>query len=136
VKNVIFVFPVLPSSAEAQVISGNRSANKISKSVHRCQSYMKTKVGRFLRHGVVVPASDSLNCLYVQFGKKSVIVDKLIATVKKSRGNRRYSLRSITVPFANFSRAVLLSATRNYFTEFGGIFSIAENFRETTAPTR
>jgi len=55
----------LPGSAEAQVISsgkvkrltiayfiGNISANKISKSVHVCQSYSKPKVGRFLRHGV------------------------------------------------------------------------------------
>jgi len=58
-------FPVLPGSAEAQVISGdtvkrlfiayfigNISAKKISKCVHICQSYSKPKVGRFLRHSV------------------------------------------------------------------------------------
>ena len=53
-------FPVLPGSAEAQVIRGgivkclliayfigNISAKKISKSVHVCQSYSKPKVGAF-----------------------------------------------------------------------------------------
>jgi len=65
VKNAIFVFPVLPSSAEAQAISGdivkhlliayfigNISAKKISKSDHVSQSYSKRKVGHFLRRGV------------------------------------------------------------------------------------
>ena len=59
------MFPVLPGSAEAQVIwggivkclliayfIGNISAKKISKSVHVCQSSGKKKVRRFLRHGV------------------------------------------------------------------------------------
>jgi len=67
VKNSIFVFPILPGSAEAQVTRGgivNRiliayfiditSPQKMSKSVHASQSYSKPKVGRFLRHGVVV----------------------------------------------------------------------------------
>jgi len=31
---------------------GNVSAKKISKSVDMCQSYSKSKVGSFLRHGV------------------------------------------------------------------------------------
>jgi len=60
-------FCVLPCSAEAQVIWGgiikrlliahfisNISAKKISKSIHVRQSYSKPKVGRFLRHGVVL----------------------------------------------------------------------------------
>jgi len=61
VKNAIFVFPVLPGSAEAQVIwrgiakclvfwllalSVAFLLPKISKSVDVCQSYSKTKVGR------------------------------------------------------------------------------------------
>jgi len=56
-------FLLLPGSAEAQVIWGGRrlliayfigniSAKKISKSIHVHQSYSKSKVGRFLRHGV------------------------------------------------------------------------------------
>jgi len=66
VKNPIFLFAVLPGSAEAQVISGGLakrlliayfirsiSGKKISKSVHMCQSYSKPNVGHFLRHGVV-----------------------------------------------------------------------------------
>jgi len=53
-------FPVLPDSAEAQVILGgtvkrlliayfigNISAKKISKCIYVCQSYSKSKVGRF-----------------------------------------------------------------------------------------
>jgi len=60
-------FPNLPGSAEAQGTEGgivkrlliayyigNISAKKLSKSIHVCQSYSKPKVGRFLRHGVVV----------------------------------------------------------------------------------
>ena len=58
-------FPALPGNAEAQAIwagivkhlliayfIGYISAKKILKSVHMCQTYNKTKVGRFLRHGV------------------------------------------------------------------------------------
>ena len=53
-------FPVLPGSAEVQVIwdgtikrlliayfIGNISAKKISKCIHVCQSYSKSMVGRF-----------------------------------------------------------------------------------------
>jgi len=60
VKMRFSCFPVLPSSAEAQVIwggrvkrvliaylSGNISAKKISTCVHVCQSHSKPKVGRF-----------------------------------------------------------------------------------------
>jgi len=60
VKNAIFVFSVLPGSAEVHVISGgivkrpliayftgSICAKKTSKSVHVCQSYSKTKVGYF-----------------------------------------------------------------------------------------
>jgi len=52
-------FPVLPGSAEARVIWGGIVKRlitflpKISKSVHICQSYSKSKVGRILRHGVL-----------------------------------------------------------------------------------
>ena len=55
-KSVIFVFPILPGSAEAQVIWGgivkrllveyiivNISVQKISKSIHVCQSYSKPR---------------------------------------------------------------------------------------------
>jgi len=58
-------FPVLPGSAEAQVIwggtvkclliayfIGNISAKKYQNAFHVCQSYSKSKVGRFLRHTV------------------------------------------------------------------------------------
>jgi len=64
---VIFVFPLLTCSAEAQIISGgivnrlliayfigNICAKKMTKSIHVRQSYSKPKVGRFLRHGVVL----------------------------------------------------------------------------------
>jgi len=53
-------FPILSDTAEAQVTRGgilkwlliacfigNISAKKISKSIHMCQSYRKTKVGHF-----------------------------------------------------------------------------------------
>ena len=53
-------FPILPGSAEAQVIWGgtvkrlliayfirNNSAKKTSKCIHVCQSHSKPKVGRF-----------------------------------------------------------------------------------------
>jgi len=33
------------------------SAKKILKSIHVCQSYSKTKVGRFLKHGVITKLS-------------------------------------------------------------------------------
>jgi len=59
-------FPVLPGSTEAHVnwcdtvkclliayFTGKISAKK-SKSVHTYQSYSKPKVGRFLRHGVII----------------------------------------------------------------------------------
>jgi len=64
VKNAIFVFPVLPGSAEAQVIWRSivtffwlltlsvALLPQISKSIHVYQSYSKPKVGHFLRHGV------------------------------------------------------------------------------------
>jgi len=58
-------FPVLPGSAEAQVISsgevkhlliayfvGNVSTNNIRILSCVCQMYSKPKVGRFLRHSV------------------------------------------------------------------------------------
>jgi len=64
-ENSIFVFPVLPGSAEAQVIwgeivkrlliayfIGSISAKKILKSIHVRQNYSKPKVGRFLRRSV------------------------------------------------------------------------------------
>jgi len=57
-------FPILPGSADVQVIFGgvikclliayfvnNISARKVSKSIHVCQSYSKPKVGRFLTQG-------------------------------------------------------------------------------------
>ena len=59
--------PVLPGSAEAQVIWGGTVQRqrlltaytlsitllpKISKCIHVCQGYSKRKVGRFLRHSV------------------------------------------------------------------------------------
>jgi len=59
-------FPVLPGSVEAQVIWGGvvkrvlfayfvgNISDKISKSVHVCQSYSKAKVGRLLGHAVYV----------------------------------------------------------------------------------
>jgi len=59
-------FPVSPGSAEAQVtwggivkrlliayFIGNIPAQKMSKSIHVCQSYSEPKVWRFLRRGVV-----------------------------------------------------------------------------------
>jgi len=65
VKNAIFVFPVLPCSAEAQVIlggvvkrlliayfTGSICAKKYQNPFTRVQSYTKPKVGRCLRHGV------------------------------------------------------------------------------------
>jgi len=66
-ENAIFVFPVLPGNAEAQVIwagilkrrlipyfIGRICAKNILKICFTCaKSYSKTKVGRFLRHGVV-----------------------------------------------------------------------------------
>ena len=65
-KNAIFVFPVLPDNAEAQVtwggvakrlliayFIGHISAKKYQNPFHVCQSYSKPMVGRFLRHGVV-----------------------------------------------------------------------------------
>jgi len=64
-KNASFVFPSLPGSAEVDVTWGgilkclliayfirHISATKISKCVHVCQSYSKSKVGRFLRHSL------------------------------------------------------------------------------------
>jgi len=65
VKMWFSCFSILPGSTEAQVrggivrriliayFIGNISAEKISKSIHVCESYSKPKVERFLRHGVV-----------------------------------------------------------------------------------
>jgi len=64
-KNQFWSFPILPGSAEAQVIlggivkrlliayfSGNVSAKKINP--FTCQSYSQPKVARFLSHGVLL----------------------------------------------------------------------------------
>ena len=64
-ENAIYMFSLLPGSAEPQVIwggivkrlliahfIGNISARKISKSVHVCQGYSKPKVVGFFRHDV------------------------------------------------------------------------------------
>ena len=78
-------FPVLPGSAEAQVIWGgtlkrlliaycitNICAKKISKCVHVCQSYSKPKVGRFLRHSVLRTAKTPPRTLTQNASKDAV----------------------------------------------------------------